>query len=196
VIEVLLAFSGYAWGMLHDLAARHRTPRVKPLLLALSAAGHLAAWYRLARYSPRFHPPRLLRALCIVLAPAATLAMLYSIAIEIPFRKAWVEQGHTEELVTTGTYALTRHPGVLWYAIATFAWAVALGSRRLLLVAPLLIGGDIAHVGFQERAVLGSLFGEAYEDYQRETPFVMPNMRSLRRFLSAAGIGAIGPSRG
>lgn len=179
--DVLLSFSGYAWGVLHDIAAVRGTPRVKPFLFAMSAAGHLFGWYRLMRYSSRWNPPTPLRAVCLVLFPLGACAMFYSILIKIPFRKAWIEEGHQDELITTGVYALTRHPGVLWYSLAVLAAAVATRSRRLLLAAPVLIAGDVAHVAFQEREVLNRVFGDAYHDYQQTTPFVVPTVQSILR---------------
>lgn len=183
MIDVLLTYSGYAWGILHDLAALRAVPRVKPVLLLLSVAGHAASWYRLARYSPRMRVPAPLRAGSFVVALLSSVALVYSIAVEIPFRSAWLKRGHTPDLVTTGTYALTRHPGVLGYAIAMLSWAVALRSRRMLVLAPVLIAGDVAHVAFQERVVLTRVFGDAYRDYQQETPFVIPTAQSIRRAL-------------
>lgn len=180
--DLLLSLSGYAWGMLHDIASLRRTPRVKPLLLTLSAAGHLFGLYRLMRYGPRWNPHPLLRWSCVLLAPLSFVGFFYSIMVEIPLRKAWLEEGHTDELVTTGTYALTRHPGVLWIAIAVLASAVATRSRRLLWSAPVIVAGDVVHVAFQERVVLPQVFGEAYADYQHETPFVVPTPRSATRF--------------
>lgn len=184
--DLLLSLSGFAWGVLHDIAAVRNVPRVKPALLALSAAGHLSGFYRLAAHSGRWHPPTWLRLLCSLLAPASFVAMFYSIMVEIPFRKAWVEQGHTDELVTTGTYALTRHPGVLWFTIGALSAAVATRSRRLLIAAPVIALADVAHVRFQERVVLPTVFGEAYREYQRSTPFVVPTPASIRRFLRTA----------
>jgi protein-S-isoprenylcysteine O-methyltransferase Ste14 len=184
--HLLLSFSGYAWGVLHDIAALRGTPHAKPILLALSAAGHLTGLYGLMRHSSRWNPPLLLRLLCFVLAPAGWAAMFYSVMVEIPFRKGWVDRGHTDRIVTTGTYALTRHPGVFWMTIAIFASAVATRSRRLLMAAPLIVAGDVAHVAFQERFVLGNVFGAEYRRYQRETPFVIPTPASARRFVRTA----------
>jgi protein-S-isoprenylcysteine O-methyltransferase Ste14 len=187
MVDILLSFSGYAWGMLHDLASLKAVPRVKPYLLLLSATGHLLAFYRLARYSSRFDPPASLRALCVILAPLGWAAMCYSVMVEIPFRKGWVDAGHTDELVTTGTYSMTRHPGVTWFSIAVLATAIATRSKRLLLAAPVLIAGDVVHVAFQEEAVLPNVFGEAYREYQRNTPFVVPTPGSLARFIGTLG---------
>lgn len=186
MVGVLLVFSGYAWGVLHDIAALRRTPVVKPYLLTMSGLGHIVGVYTLARHSSRFDPPPALRALCFVLAPLGVAAMFYSIMVEIPFRKAWVDQGHTDELVDTGTYALARHPGVIWFTFAIVSLAVATRSRRMLLAAPLLIAGDVAHVAFQEQEVLVEVFGDSYREYQQRTPFLVPTVASFTRFLQTA----------
>jgi len=186
VSDLLIHLSGFAWGVLHDIAALRGTPHVKPFLFMMSAAGHVVGWYRLMRYSSRWAPPAPLRAVCLVAFPVMVCAMFYSILIKIPFRKAWIEEGHTDELITTGPYALTRHPGVLWYALAVFAAAVATRSRRLLVAAPVLIAADVAHVAFQEREVLTRVFGDAYREYQQTTPFVIPTPESIARFVETA----------
>ena len=173
---------GYGWGILHDIAARRGTPRVKPFLMTAMIAGHATATYRLLRYTPRLGLPRALRAFAVVLAPLSWAAMFYSIFIEIPLRKAWLDQGHTDQLVTTGTYALARHPGVIWFTFAILFTALAARSKRLLLAGPLMVAGDVGHVAFQDRYVLPEVFGDAYERYQRTTPFLVPTLRSVRRF--------------
>lgn len=187
MIEILLSMSGYAWGMLHDLAALRAVPRVKPYLLLLSAAGHLTAFYGLMRHSSRFNPPPRLRALCMIVAPLGWGAMFYSVMVEIPFRKGWIEEGHTDQIVTDGTYALARHPGVIWFTFAVLASAVATRSKRLLLAAPVIIAGDVMHVAFQEKAVLTNVFGEAYREYQRTTPFLVPTPSSFAKFVRTIG---------
>lgn len=187
MVEVLLSFSGYAWGMLHDLAALKAVPRVKPYLLAMSVLGHASAFFGLVRHSSRFNPPPALRALCMVLAPLSWAAMFYSIMLEIPFRKGWVDEGHTDQIVTDGTYALARHPGVLWFTCAMFTTAIASRSKRMLLAAPFMVAGDVMHVAFQERVVLVEVFGDAYREYQRSTPFLVPTPASIVRFVRTVG---------
>lgn len=177
-----IGLSGYLWGSLHDLAARHRAGRIKPVLLMLTGASHLFAWYRLMTHPTRFAVPRPLQRGALVVAPVGFALMFYSIMVEIPFRKAWIDRGHTDELVTTGTYALARHPGVLWYALGIVSAALATRSRQLLKAAPVLIAGDVLHVWFQEKYVLVDEFPQAYREYQRSTPMIVPNAASLRRF--------------
>lgn len=179
-----LGLLAYLSGILFDIAAIRNIPRVKPLFMAGLALGQLLAVYRLAARSPRLPVPRPVQVLCAVLSPLALLTMFYSLFVEIPLRKAWIERGHVDELVTDGTYALCRHPGVLSYTVWILATTLATRSRRLLLAAPSFILGDVAHVAFQERFVLGPYFGQAYREYQRTTPFLIPNRASVARFLS------------
>ena len=178
-----IAFLAYTFGILFDIAAIRRVPFVKPWLAFIMVILHLTALYRLMRYSSRMPVPRVVQVPSAILAPFLFIGMLYSLFFEIPLRKAWVREGHTDELVTDGFYALTRHPGVIWYTLFVTAASLGTRSKRLLLASPPIILGDVGHVAFQEQFVLGNVFGEAYEEYQRTTPMLVPNRASLRRFL-------------
>jgi protein-S-isoprenylcysteine O-methyltransferase Ste14 len=167
--------------MAHDLASVRGVPRVKPYLFAAMLTSHISSLVRLLRGSPRLPVPSLLAHIAGVLSLLSVVGMFYSIMIEIPLRKAWLQQGHTDALVTTGTYALVRHPGVLWLTSALGFAALAARSPRLLVAWPAIILGDAFHVWFQERVVLPRVFGETYREYQRTTPFLIPTRRSARR---------------
>lgn len=193
---VLLACVGYGFGMTHDLASLRGWPVVKPWLWGAMMGSHLLAHYRLAAHSPRMPVPRLLHRLCWLLWPAAFAAFLYSIFIEIPLRKAWIRRGHTDQLVTDGSYALTRHPGVLLYSLAVLLFALATRSRRLLLASPVLIAGDAVHVWFQERFVLGTVFPGSYDRYRASTPMLWPTAASARRFAAQLRPGGAAPGGG
>lgn len=183
MLPTLLAFAGYGWGILHDIAAQRGWPRAKTPLFILTGASHIAAFYLFLVRAPRVGVPRLVQRLSTVAAVVGLGGMLYSIMIEIPFRKAWLERGHSQQLVTGGTYALARHPGVLWAALWMPAAALAARSRTFLRWVPLVLLGDVVHVWFQDRYTLPRVFGEEYRAYQRTTPFLLPTSASLRRFL-------------
>jgi protein-S-isoprenylcysteine O-methyltransferase Ste14 len=179
-----LGVLSFLFGVVFDLASIKNIPRLKPAMMIGLSAGQALSTFRLISRSPRFPVPRPVQRLCMVLAPLSLLAMFYSIFVEVPLRKAWLEEGHTDDLVTDGTYALTRHPGVLWYGLWLLTAALASRSARLLRSAPFLALGDAAYVVFQERFVLVPYFGEAYREYQRTTPMLIPNGASIRRFLA------------
>jgi len=72
--------------------------------------------------------------------------------------------------VTTGTYALCRHPGVLWLTLFLAALAAATASRDLAVATPIWIAADVIHVVRQEKRYLIPLFGAQYVAYQTQSP--------------------------
>ena len=112
----------------------------------------------------------------------AGLALIYSLFLEIPFKRTYITEGTGDKLVTTGTYALVRHPGVLWYALMLIG--LTLISRRwlALFAAPIWFLMDVFYVWLQERFFFNQTF-PGYELYKRQTPMLIPNRKSIVRCL-------------
>jgi len=108
------------------------------------------------------------------------LLLIYSLFLEIPFRQTYADNGAGDKLVTTGTYALVRHPGVLWLALFLLALVLVSRSRLLLLAAPLWILLDVLYVWIQESFFFGRMFA-GYAQYKRETPMLIPTPASIAR---------------
>jgi protein-S-isoprenylcysteine O-methyltransferase Ste14 len=106
--------------------------------------------------------------------------LIYSLFLEIPFRQTYADEGVGDRLVKTGTYALVRHPGVLWLVLFLLALVLVSRSRLLLLAAPLWIFLDVLYVWLQERFFFGRMF-PGYEQYKQETPMLLPTPRSIAR---------------
>ncbi len=118
----------------------------------------------------------------LVLAVVFGLLWFYSTFIEIPFAATYLRPGHGDRLITTGTYALARHPTVLWFALFLVGLVLATRSRLLLLAAPIWLAVDVLYVWMEEKLFLEKVFTD-YQDYQQRTPMLSPTPRSLRRFL-------------
>jgi protein-S-isoprenylcysteine O-methyltransferase Ste14 len=71
------------------------------------------------------------------------ILLVYSLALEIPFQRTYLTPGASSELVTTATYALTRHPGVLWLALLLVGLLLVSRSRAMLIAAPTWLLMDI-----------------------------------------------------
>ena len=108
------------------------------------------------------------------------LLLVYSLFLEIPFAKTYVGEGVGDQLITTGTYALVRHPGVLWLALFLLALVLVSGSRLLLIAAPAWIAADVLYVWLQEKLFLREVF-PGYEAYRQETPMLLPSWKSMGR---------------
>lgn len=121
--------------------------------------------------------------LWIFLAGQAAAAVL--IAIGILHTGAWhfvglrqlVEpaQGAESRLVTTGLYRYVRHP--LYTAGLLFLWLTPIMTTTLLAL--YLSLSVYLYVGslFEERRLLVE-FGDAYADYQRRVPRLVPRLRA------------------
>jgi len=108
--------------------------------------------------------------------------LVYSLFLEIPFRRTYAANGVGDRLVETGTYALVRHPGVLWLALFLLGLVLVSRSRLLLLATPVWLLMDVLYVCVQERFLFRKMF-PGYEQYQQETPMLIPTRESMARCL-------------
>ncbi len=191
MLYILLGVAGFLVAFLVDPISLSRIPYAKPAVwtVAISMLGYSHVMVNIA--GERVPLPEWSSYLGWPLFLLAALGMIYSLYVEIPLRQTYVAQGVGDTLVTTGTYALVRHPGVLWYALV-LAGLILVSSRWLALyAAPIWLAMDVLYVWIQERFFFCRMF-TGYEHYQQETPMLIPNRRSIARCLKtlAAGRGA------
>ncbi len=106
--------------------------------------------------------------------------LIYSLFLEIPFRQTYATNGVGDRLVKTGTYALVRHPGVLWFALLLVALLLVTSSRLLLVAGPIWLSLDVLLVWVEDRFLFPRQFPD-YAGYQLETPMLLPTATSVRR---------------
>ena len=80
------------------------------------------------------------------------------------------------QLIRTGPYARMRHPIYTGLAVAMFGTALVVGEWRALLGAFLVLTAHVLKAR-KEESWLTERFGEAYENYRRETGFLLPRFR-------------------
>lgn len=110
--------------------------------------------------------------------------LIYSLFINLPFRKTYVATGVGDKLVTTGLYALVRHPWLHWFILVMLSLVLVSRSLLMLIASPIWILLDILLVIIQDRFSLGRMFA-GYDNYRRQTPMLLPNRRSIRAFLNS-----------
>ncbi|RLC62709.1 MAG: hypothetical protein DRI01_06440 [Chloroflexi bacterium] len=111
--------------------------------------------------------------------------LVYSLFLNLPFRKTYITTGVSDKLVTTGLYALVRHPGVIWFVLLMLSLILVSKSSLILIAAPIFILLDIVLVIVQDKILFIRMF-DGYKQYQRETPMLMPNRRSINTFAKGA----------
>lgn len=80
-----------------------------------------------------------------------------------------VDSERDHQVITTGPYALVRHPMYTVVIILLFAVPIALGSRYALILAVFLSVLLIVRTYFEDRTLHAELAG--YPEYARQTPY-------------------------
>jgi len=88
-----------------------------------------------------------------------------------------LKSGHT--LVRTGPYAITRHPIYSGLLLALLGSALVFDSVGVTAACALMIIGGSLKI-HQEESLLTEHFGDAYRDYQREVPTIIPRLAARR----------------
>lgn len=116
---------------------------------------------------------------------SVSLSMLiYSLFINLPFRKTYVSAGVGNKLITTGLYALVRHPWMHWLILLMLSLVLVSRSSLMLIASPIWILLDILLVTIQDKFFFGRMFA-GYDTYRKETPMLVPNRRSISAFINS-----------
>jgi protein-S-isoprenylcysteine O-methyltransferase Ste14 len=113
------------------------------------------------------------------------LLLMYSILIEIPIKikHSGYEPGGDWVLVDTGTYALSRHPGVLWFGGAAICMIVLHPAMLTLSAGIVWTTLDVLLVWAEDQLFFPNTF-PGYAEYKTRTPFLIPNLSSLHQCLA------------
>lgn len=117
-----------------------------------------------------------------MLAFVSFLLLLYALFFALPFSKTYIKLSKKNHVVDKGMYALSRHPGVIWFFIMyIFLW-LASGKWIVLIAGLIWTIMDVIHVYVQDRWIFPKTL-TGYEKYQKTTPFLIPNRTSLLKSL-------------
>jgi protein-S-isoprenylcysteine O-methyltransferase Ste14 len=180
---VALGTLGFLVIHLFDFVSLKRLPGLKPVVW-LGGSGLLAyAIVMACLVSDRLMLPVWSMWLGWLLLAGSLVWLLVSLFVNLPFKKTYLSSGVGDRLVKTGLYALVRHPGVYGFVLVMLALFLVSGSSLVLVAAPVWILLDILLVVIQDRFFFPRMF-PGYEDYQQETPMLVPNRRSLSAFMN------------
>lgn len=90
--------------------------------------------------------------------------------------------GDVSPAVTTGQYALCRHPGVLWFAGFYLGLFALVRTPEMLWAFLLFTACDVLYVVLQDRYIFPKTLS-GYGAYQKATPFLIPTPASFRAML-------------
>jgi protein-S-isoprenylcysteine O-methyltransferase Ste14 len=164
-----------------DLAAMKRIPYLKQIIGLASVSLFGYSLLAVCLDPVKLRLPNWLSWMGWPLLLVSFFLLIYSLFLEIPFRQTYAADGVGDRLVKTGSYALVRHPSVLWFALFLLALLLVSRSRLLLLAMPVWLFMDVLYVWIQERFFFGRMF-PGYEQYRKETPMLIPTPASIVRY--------------
>ena len=103
--------------------------------------------------------------------------LIYSVVIEVR-----VSNNGTKGLVTSGTYALSRHPGVLWLFFYYLFGSMFFANIDILIAGMVWSFINVIYVMIQEKVVFTKIFAD-YENYKKSTPMLLPTLKSIKKCL-------------
>jgi protein-S-isoprenylcysteine O-methyltransferase Ste14 len=186
---IIIGVLGFLVAPLFEVASMKRVPGAKQCVGVFAAGLVTCAMVMACIKSGRLELPLWLTSLGWVLLLMSLLLVAYSFFINLPLRQTYIASGVGDRLVKTGTYALVRHPGVLWYALLLLSLILVSKAKLLLVASPVWLLMDILYVFVQEKFLFTKMFA-GYDDYRRETPMLIPNRKSI-----AACIRTLRPPR-
>jgi protein-S-isoprenylcysteine O-methyltransferase Ste14 len=127
--------------------------------------------------------PVIVRILGGIIGFVFLLLLIYSLFLEVPFKKTYGEEEHNVNLVDTGTYAICRHPGVIWFFFFYLGLYLMTGRTMMFVACITWTILDVIYVILQEKTIFNKMF-KGYGDYQRSTPMLIPNKTSIQKMFS------------
>jgi protein-S-isoprenylcysteine O-methyltransferase Ste14 len=184
MIYIVLGGLGFLSVQLLDIFSLKRIPLVKPLTMLVGNGLLVFSIIMLCLSPDKLALPVWSSWLGWALLPISLFLLIYSLYINLPFAKTYVATGVGDKLITSGLYALVRHPGVHWFTLFLVALILVSRSRLMLIAAPIWVLLDIVLVAIQDRFFFSRMFA-GYEKYRRQTPMLIPNRRSLSAFINS-----------
>ena len=184
MIYITIGALGFLVIHFFDIVSLKRIPKAKPYTWVLGSGLIIYSLIRIG-----FTPNKLLLPIWSTwlgwgLLFVSLSLLVYSLFINLPFRKTYIATGVSDRLITTGLYALVRHPWVHFFSLLLLSLVLVSRSTLLLIAAPIWILLDILLVVVQDKFFFSRMF-DGYDAYRRETPMLLPNRRSINAFINS-----------
>lgn len=113
--------------------------------------------------------------------------LIYTLFFALPFQNTYIDtEQRGQTLQQEGIYALCRHPGVLWFSGFYLFLGLALMLPLLILAAFIFSLLNVLYIVLQDQWTFVNTF-EEYEQYKKNTPFLIPNKESIKRCFETIG---------
>jgi protein-S-isoprenylcysteine O-methyltransferase Ste14 len=178
MVYIVIGVLGFAAAFAFDWASLKRIPVIKQLVGLLALSLLIYATIMVCHSPTKLELPIFARIIGSCLLVIFLFLLVYSLFIELPFRRTYTKQNVGKKLISTGTYALVRHPGVIWLAFVFLALTLLYPSTTLFLAIVIWLLMDLIYVTVQDKYFFPKMFPH-YRDYKKQTPFLIPTKQSF-----------------
>lgn len=179
---VVAGVLAYSIAFFFDWVSMKSKPRVKTIMVVAFLGLHGYGLYAALWRAEQFWIPPALSIVGWIMLPVFAFLLFYSLVVELPSGRTYSRAGVSGQLVKTGTYALTRHPAVLWYILALTSLVLVTRSMALLVAASVWSILNVIYAVVQDKVFFVKMFA-GYRQYQKETPMLIPTCKSMGIFV-------------
>ena len=183
MIYIVIGSLGFLIIHLLDIVSLKRVPGAKPLTWILGSGLLAYSLITICLAPDKLPLPIWSTWLGWALLSVSLFLLIYSLFITLPFRKTYITTGVGDKLITTGLYALVRHPWVHCFTLLLLSLILVSRSSLLLIASPIWILLDIVLVVVQDKFFFGRMFDD-YDHYRKKTPMLVPNRGSINAFIN------------
>lgn len=105
--------------------------------------------------------------------------LIYALFFALPFKETYIKIGEKRTVYSKGLYAMSRHPGVIFYII--FYFGLVILQPNILTISTYIIWSllNIGYIIFQDLWTFPRAFDD-YHKYRQNTPFLIPTIKSIK----------------
>jgi protein-S-isoprenylcysteine O-methyltransferase Ste14 len=184
MIYIITGVAGFIVIHVFDIVALKKIRFLKPALFFTGSVLLVYALVMLSTQTNTLSFPAWVSVPGWVLLSLAFILFMYSLFINLPFKKTYVDSGFSDKLIKNKLYMLVRHPGVMFFSLVLIGLVLISRSYLLLIATPFYIMLDVILVIIQDRYFFAKMFSD-YSSYRKETPMLLPNRQSIAAFINS-----------
>lgn len=119
----------------------------------------------------------------LIVSLLGIILLVYALFFALPFEATYINGDEKRRAYDQGVYALSRHPGVLFYMIFYLGLAMFEWTSAIQLIYSTWSGFNILYILYQDLYIFPKLFSN-YDQYKMQTPFLFPTIKSIKLFIN------------
>lgn len=105
--------------------------------------------------------------------------LIYALFFALPFKETYIRESEKRKVYNRGIYAMSRHPGVLFYIIFYLGLSIIQPTAVIIGTYTIWCLLNIGYIIFQDLWTFPRTFVD-YREYRRNTPFLIPTIKSIK----------------